>query len=81
MYAVMFYVILNKRKLHFPLAKNVMHSPSLGTLTSGGEPADSYHRMVEKPCPCVPLLCNTDLFIIQCCHCADLCTTNGVIMQ
>ena len=28
MYAVMFYVILNKRKLHFPLAKNVMHSPS-----------------------------------------------------
>ena len=24
MYAVMFYVILNKRKLHFPLAKNVM---------------------------------------------------------
>ena len=29
MYAVMFYVILNKRKLHFPLAKNVMHSPSL----------------------------------------------------
>ena len=29
MYAVMFYVILNKRKLHFPLAKNVMHSPSI----------------------------------------------------
>ena len=28
MYAVMFYVILNKGKLHFPLAKNVMHSPS-----------------------------------------------------
>ena len=31
MYAVMFYVILNKRKLHFPLAKNVMHSPSIYT--------------------------------------------------
>ena len=29
MYAVMFYVILNKRKLHFPLAKNVMNSPSI----------------------------------------------------
>ena len=29
MYAVMLYVILNKRKLHFPLAKNVMHSPSI----------------------------------------------------
>ena len=29
MYAVMFYIILNKRKLHFPLAKNVMHSPSM----------------------------------------------------
>ena len=30
MYAVMFYVILNKRKLHkLPLAKNVMHSPGI----------------------------------------------------
>ena len=34
MYAVMFYVILNKRKLHFPLAKNVMHSPSIIVLLS-----------------------------------------------
>ena len=46
------------------------------TLTSGGTPADSHHGMVEKPCPCVPLKHNTDLSISQCCHCADLCTTN-----
>ena len=36
MYAVMFYVILNKRKLHFPLAKNVMHSPSIVYIYASG---------------------------------------------
>ena len=48
MYAVMFYVILNKRKLHFPLAKNVMHSPSLElrrTLRHTSTP-DIYRKIV-----------------------------------